>query len=119
VTRTQTPVQGRGQDAGDRVIVLRRRYEHGVVGTYLLPKLFHGLGVALILYVLVKVRYPGEIEVFATYALRSHLVRCPHDATVDGGSPETAGQAQYPEISMIHCLPPVSVLDADLVSSLA
>jgi hypothetical protein len=113
VARAQRPVQGGGQDAGDRVVVLRCGYEHGVVGTYLLPKLFHGLGVPLILEILVKVRYPGEIEVFATHPLRSHLVRRPHDATVEGGPPEAAGEAEYAEIFMLHCLHPDSLLDSD------
>src|SRR3712207_2780573 len=113
VTRAQRPVQGGGQDAGDRVVVLRCGYEHGVVGTYLLPKLSHGLGVPLILEILVKVRYPGEIEVLATHPLRSHLVRRPHDATVVGGPPEAAGEAEYAEIFMLHCLYPLSLLDPD------
>src|SRR3712207_5072039 len=43
VARAQRPVQGGGQDAGDRVVVLRCGYEHGVVGAYLLPELSHGL----------------------------------------------------------------------------
>src|SRR5215213_5316336 len=117
VTRTQTPVQGGGQDAGDSVVVLRCRYEHGVVGAYLLPKLFHRLRDALVLYVLVEVGYAGEVEALATQPLRSHLVRCPHDATVKGGSPEASGEAEYGEISMIHCLSSVGVLDPDHLSS--
>src|SRR4051812_47768938 len=93
VTRAQAPVQGGSQDAGDGVVVLRRRYEHGVVGTYLLPKLFHRLRDALVLDVLVEVGYPGEVEALATHPLRSHLVRRPDDATVKGGSPEASGEA--------------------------
>src|SRR5215212_1777053 len=111
VARAQAPVQGGGQDAGDSVVVLGCCYEHGVVGAYLLPKLFDGLGVALILEILVEVRYPGEIEGFAAHPLRSHLVRRPHDATVEGGSPEAGGEAEYAEAFMLHCLHPVSLLD--------
>src|SRR5215208_1955945 len=117
VTRAQAPVQGGGQDAGDSVVVLRCGYEHGVVGTYPLPKLFHRLGVALVLYVLVEVRYAGEVEALATHPLRSHFVRRPRDATVKGGSPEASGEAEYAEISMIHCLSSVGVLDPDHLSS--
>src|SRR5215211_2804566 len=111
VTRAQRPVQGGGQDAGNGVVVLRCCYEHGVVGAYLLPELFHRLRDALVLYVLVEVRYAGEVEALATHPLRSHLVRRPHDATVKGGSPEASGEAEYAEISMVHGLPPGSVLD--------
>ncbi len=119
MARAQAPVQGGGQDTGNGVVVLRGRYKHGVVGAYLLPKLFYGLGVPLVLEVLVKVRYPGEVEVFAAHPLRSHLVRRPHDATVEGGPPEAAGEAEYPEIFMVHCLYPVSLLDPDPRSSSA
>src|SRR5215213_6557557 len=92
VTRTQAPIQGGGQDAGNSVVVLRCRYEHGVVGAYLLPELLHGLGVALILYVLVEVRYPAEVEALAAHPLRSHLVCRPDNATVEGGTPEASGE---------------------------
>src|SRR5215217_5659349 len=111
VTRTQAPVQGGGQDARNSVVVLWCRYEHGVVGAYLLPELLHGLGDAPVLYVLVEVRYAGEIEALATHPLRSHLVRRLDDAAVEGGSPEASGEAEYAEISVVHDLPPGSVLD--------
>src|SRR5215208_457095 len=117
VTRTQSPVQGGGQDARNGVVVLGCCYEHSVIGAYLLPKLFHRLRDALVLYVLVEVGYAGEVEALATHPLRSHLVRCPHDATVKGGSPEASGEAEYAEISMIHCLSSVGVLDPDHLSS--
>src|SRR5215218_4504135 len=117
VARAQAPVQGDGQDAGDSVVVLRCCYKHGVAGVNLLPKLFHRLRDALVLYVLVEVRYAGEVEALATHPLRSHLVRCPHDTTVKGGSPEASGEAEYAEISMIHCLSSVGVLDPDHLSS--
>jgi hypothetical protein len=39
-------------------------------------------------------------------------VRSPQDAAVEGGPPEAAGEAEYAEIFMVHCLSPVSVLDA-------
>jgi hypothetical protein len=119
VTRAQTPVQSGGQDTGDGVVILWCRYEHGVVGVYLLPQFFYGIGVALVLKVLVEVRYPGEVEALATHPLRRHLVRRSHDAAVDGGPPEAAGEAEYPEIPMVYCLPPVSLLDPDLLSSSA
>src|SRR5829696_5116913 len=106
VARAQAPVQGGGQDAGDGIVVLWCCYEHGVVGAYLLPKLFDGFGVPLVLYVLVEVGYAGEVEALATHRLRSHFVRRPHDATVEGGSPEAGGEAEYPEISIVHCLSP-------------
>src|SRR3954466_5717723 len=73
--RAQAPVQGGGQDTGDGVVVLWCRYEHGVVGAYLLPKLLHGLGVPLVLDVMVEVRYPGGVEALATHPIRSHFVR--------------------------------------------
>src|SRR5215203_4365824 len=111
VTRAQAPVQGDGQDAGDSVVVLRCCYEHGVIGANLLPKLFHRLRDALVLYVLVEVRYAGEVEALATHPLRSHLVRRPDNAAVEGGSPEASGEAEYSEISMVHGLPPGGVLD--------
>src|SRR5215213_3656434 len=117
VTRTQRPVQGGGQDAGDSVVVLRCCYEHGIVGANLLPKLFHRLRDSLVLYVLVEVGYAGEVEALATHPLWSHLVRRPHDATVKGGSPEARGEAEYAEISIIHCLSSVGVLDPDHLSS--
>jgi hypothetical protein len=44
-------------------------------------------------------------------------VRHPNDATVEGGPPEAAGEAEYPEIYMLHCLYPVSLLDPDPLSS--
>jgi hypothetical protein len=44
-------------------------------------------------------------------------VRRPHDAAVDGGPPEAAGEAEYAEIFMFHCLYPVSLLDPDPLSS--
>src|SRR5215208_2429483 len=106
VTRAQAPVQGGGENAGDGVVVLWGCYEHGVVGAYLLPKLFHGLGVALVFEVLVEVGYPGEVEALATHPLRSHFVCRPHDAPVEGGLPEAAGEAEYAEISLVHCLSP-------------
>src|ERR687897_1504744 len=106
VARAQRPVQGGGQDAGDGVVVLRCGYEHGVIGAYLLPKLFDGFGIALILEVLVEVRHPGEVEALATHPLRSHLARRSHDAPVEGGSPEAGGEAEYAEITIFHCLSP-------------
>src|SRR5215211_664278 len=117
VARAQAPVQGGGQDAWVSVVVLRCCYEHGIVGANLLPKLLHRLRDALVLYVLVEVRYAGEVEALATHPLRSHLVRRPHDATVEGGSPEASSEAEYAEISMIHCLSSVGVLDPDHLSS--
>src|SRR5215218_1639310 len=108
VTRAQAPVQGGGQDAGDSVVVLRCCYEHGVVGANLLPKLCDGFGVPLVLYVLVEVGYAGEVEALATHPLRSYLVRGPHDAAVEGRSPEASGEAKDAEISMVHGLPPVA-----------
>jgi transposase len=53
----------------------------------------------------------GEVEALATHPLRSHLVRRPDNAAVEGGSPEASGEAEYAEISMVHGLPPGSVLD--------
>jgi hypothetical protein len=44
-------------------------------------------------------------------------VRRPYDTTVEGGPPEAAGEAEHAEISMLHCLPPTSVLDSDNPSS--
>jgi hypothetical protein len=44
-------------------------------------------------------------------------VRRPNDATVEGGPPEAAGEAEYAEIFMLHCLYPVSLLDPDPFSS--
>jgi hypothetical protein len=38
---------------------------------------------------------------------------------VEGGSPKTAGEAEYPEIFMLHCLYPVSPLDPDPLSRLS
>src|SRR3712207_3639706 len=105
VARAQRPVQGGGEDAGDGVVVLWRRYEHGVVGAYLLPQLLDGLRSPLVLDVLVEVRYAAQIEALAAHPLRSHLVRRPQDAAVEGGSPEAGGEAEYPEIFMVHCLP--------------
>src|SRR5919112_3133324 len=113
VARAQAPVQGGGQDAGNSVVVLGCCYEHSVVGAYLLPKLFDGLGVPLVLYVLVEVGYAGEVEALATHPLRSHLVRGPHDAAVEGGSPEASGEAEYAEIFMLHRLYPMSLRDPD------
>jgi hypothetical protein len=113
VAQAQRPVQGGGQDAGDSVIVLWCRYEHGVVGAYLLPKLLHGLGDPLVLYVLVEVGYPAQIEALAAHPLWSHLVRRPQDAAVEGGPPEAAGEAEYSEISMVHRLSPENVLGPD------
>src|SRR5215207_6219455 len=104
VTRAQAPVPGRCEDAGDGVVVLRCCHEHGVVGADLLPKLFHGLGVTLILYVLVEVGYLGEVEALATHTPRRYLVCRPHDAPVDGGPPEAASEAEFVEISLVHCL---------------
>src|SRR5215211_7138238 len=92
-------------------------YEHGVVGAYLLPELLYGFGVSLILYVLIEVRYPAHIEALATYPLRSYLVRRPQDAAMEGGPPEAAGEAEYPEIFMLHYLYPVSLLDPGGVPS--
>src|SRR5215216_6163102 len=108
VARAQAPVQGGGQDAGNGVVVLGCCYEHGVVGAYLLPELFHRLRDALVLYVLVEVGYAGEVEPLATHPLRCHLVRGPHDAAVEGRSPEASGEAKDAEISMVHGLPPVA-----------
>jgi hypothetical protein len=41
-------------------------------------------------------------------------MRRPHDATVEGGQPEAAGEAEYAEIFMLHCLYSFSLLDPDL-----
>src|SRR5215208_2866470 len=111
VARAQAPVQCGGQDARNGVVVLGCCYEHSVIGAYLLPKLFDGFGVPLVLYVLVEVGYAGEVEAVATHPLRSHLVRRPDNAAVEGGSPEASSEAEYSEISMVHGLPPGSVLD--------
>src|SRR5215204_414984 len=84
VTRTQTPVQGGGQDAGDSVIVLRCCYEHGVVGAYLLPKLLHRLRDALVLYVLVEVGYAVEVKTLATHTPTRYLFPRPLHHKVEG-----------------------------------
>src|SRR5215217_2071885 len=73
---------------------------------------FTGSGIAFVLYVLVEVRYPPHIEALAAHPLRSDLVGCPEDAAVEGGPPEAAGEAEYPEIFMVHdIVSPVGVLD--------
>jgi hypothetical protein len=107
VARAQRPVQGGSENPGNRIVVLWGGYEYSIVGAYLLPKLLHGLGDPLVLYVLVEVGYPAQIEALAAHPLWSHLVRRPQDAAVEGGPPEAAGEAEYPEIFMVQCLSPL------------
>ena len=87
VTGAQRPVQGGGEDPGDGVVVLRRRYEHGVVGTDLLFEFAHRFRVSLGLDVGVEVGDAPEVEAVAGHPFRAELVRGAQESAVYGGLP--------------------------------